>query len=157
MSTITCQVIDLPRCRCDQCARSTNGVKHIRNITLTQALVLDAASCALFFALCVGVTPTVAGLLGLPATIVAAAGWICLPVAVLLAFLAYRPSRLLLAAVVAGNAGWVLASLAVWLLHFDALTTLGHAVILAQAIAVELFVILEWRGLKALGARPAAV
>lgn len=129
----------------------------MRNITLTQTLGLDAASCALFFGLCAGATAAVADLLGLPTTIVAAAGWICLPVAALLAFLAYRPSRTLLAAVVAGNAVWVLASLAVWLLHFDALTTLGHAVILAQAIAVELFVILEWRGLKALGTRPAAV
>ncbi len=129
----------------------------MRNITLTQALVLDAASCALFFALCVGATAAVANLLGLPATIVAAAGWICLPVAALLAFLAYRPSRPLLAVVVAGNAGWVLASLAVWLLHLNALTGLGHAVIIAQAVVVELFVILEWRGLKALRARTAAV
>jgi len=128
----------------------------MRNITLTQALVLDAASCALFFALCVGATSTVTGLLGLPDTIVAAAGWICLPVAALLAFLAYRPSRLLLAVVVMGNAGWVLASLLVWLFHLNALTGLGHAVIIAQAIVVELFVILEWRGLKALGARPSA-
>lgn len=128
----------------------------MRNITLTKTLLLDAASCALFFALCVGATATVAGLLGLPAAIAAAAGWICLPVAVLLAFLAYRPSRPLLLAVVVGNTGWVLASLAVWLIHFGTLTALGHAVILAQAVAVELFVILEWRGLKALGARPSA-
>jgi hypothetical protein len=128
----------------------------MRNITLTKTLVLDAASCAIFFALCVGATATVGAFLGLPATVVAAAGWICLPVAVLLAFLAYKPSRPLLAAVVAGNTGWVLASLAVWLLHFDTLTTLGHVVILAQAVAVELFVILEWRGLNALGARSAA-
>lgn len=129
----------------------------MRNISLKNALVLDAASCALFFALCAGATATVAGLLGLPSAIVAAAGWICLPVAALLAFLALRPVRPLLLAVALGNAGWVLASLAVWLVHFDSLTTLGHAVIIAQAIAVELFVILEWRGWKALGARPATV
>lgn len=128
----------------------------MRNITLTQALVLDAVSCAIFFALCVGATAAVAGLLGLPSTIVAAAGWICLPVAALLAFLAYRPSRALLAVVVVGNAGWVLASLAVWLLHLNTLTGLGHAVIIAQAVVVELFVILEWRGLKALAARASA-
>ena len=126
------------------------------NITLPKALALDAASCALFFALCVGATVTVAGLLGLPPTVVAIAGWICLPTAALLAFLALRPVRPLLLAVVLGNAGWVLASLAVWVVQFDALTLLGHAVILAQAAAVELFVILEWRGWKAAGARPAA-
>lgn len=129
----------------------------MRNITLTHALVLDAASCALFFALCVGANATVAGLLGLPPAIVAAAGWICLPVAALLAFLAYNPSRPLLAMVIAGNAGWVLASLAAWLFHFGALTGIGHALVVGQAIAVELFVILEWRGLKALGARPSAI
>lgn len=128
----------------------------MRNISLKNALALDAASCALFFALCAGATGTVAGLLGLPAAIVAAAGWICLPVAALLAFLALSPVRPLLLAVVVGNTGWVLASLAVWLVHFDALTALGHAVIIAQAIAVELFVILEWRGWKALGGRAAA-
>lgn len=127
----------------------------MRNISLTNALVLDAASCALFFALCAGATAAVAGILGLPAMIVAAAGWICLPVAVLLAFLAIRPVRPLLLLAAIGNAGWVLASLAVWLTHFGDLTVAGHVVILAQAIAVELFVILEWRGWKQLGGQSA--
>ena len=129
----------------------------MRNISLKNALVLDAASCAVFFALCAGATATVAGLLGLPNAIVAAAGWICLPVAAMLAFLALRPVRPLLLLVALGNSGWVLASLAVWLVHFETLTALGHAVIIAQAIVVELFAILEFRGWKALGARPAAV
>ncbi len=129
----------------------------MRNISLKNALVLDAASCAVFFALCAGATATVAGLLGLPNAIVAAAGWICLPVAAMLAFLALRPVRPLLLLVALGNSGWVLASLAVWLVHFETLTALGHAVIIAQAIVVELFAILEFRGWKALGARPAAI
>jgi hypothetical protein len=128
----------------------------MRNVTLKQALVLDAASCALFFALCAGATAAVGGLLGLPDAIVAAAGWICLPVAAMLAFLALRPVRTLLLLVAIGNSGWVLASLAVWLVHFDTLTALGHAVVIAQAAAVELFAILEFRGWKALGGRPAA-
>ncbi|WP_338446110.1 hypothetical protein V5F89_13285 [Pelagerythrobacter marensis] len=127
----------------------------MRTISLTKALVLDAASCALFFALCVGATAAVAGLLGLPAAIVAAAGWICLPVAALLAFLAIRPVRPLLLAVAVGNVGWVLASLAVWLIHFDSLTATGHVAIVGQAIAVELFAVLEWRGWKRLAAQPA--
>ena len=128
----------------------------MRNISLSKALVLDAVSCALFFALGVGATATVAAMLGLPQTVVAIAGWICLPTAALLALLAIRPVRPLLLVVTLGNAGWVLASLAVWLAHFDTLTTLGHAVVLTQAAAVELFVILEWRGWKSLGARPKA-
>ena len=126
------------------------------NITLTRTLALDAASCALFFALCVGATATVAGLLGLSPTVVAIAGWMCLPTAALLALLALRPVRPLLLTVALGNAGWVLASLAVWVVHFNALTMLGHAVVLAQAAAVELFVILEWRAWKAAGARQVA-
>lgn len=76
--------------------------------------------------------------------------------AILLAIAALRPSRALVSLLAIGNAGWVLASLAVWIAWFGELTPIGHAVVIAQAIAVELFVILEWRGMKALGARPAA-
>lgn len=124
-------------------------------ISLRTALVLDAASCALFFAVCVGLTGAVAAILGLPAGLVAIAGWICLPVAAMLAVLAIRPVAPLLGLVALGNAGWVLASLAVWLTHFGALTAAGHAVILAQAVAVEIFAVVEWRGWKNLRHVPA--
>ncbi len=122
---------------------------------VTRTLKLDAASCALFFAIGVGATAQVAPLLGLPAMIVAAAGWICLPSAALFAFLAFRPSRALLTLCVIGNTGWVLASAIVWLAYFGQLTTLGHFVVIAQALAVELFTVLEWRGLKAFAGSPA--
>ena len=122
---------------------------------LARTLQLDAASCALFFGLFVGATATVAELLGLPRTVVAAGGWICLPAAVLLAVAAARPSKPLLAALVLANAGWVLASVAVWIAWFGQITLLGHVVLIAQALAVELFLTLEWRGMKALGAADA--
>lgn len=123
---------------------------------LTRTLQLDAASCALFFALGAGATAPVADLLGLPAIAVAAAGWICLPSAILFACLALRPNRALLTLGVIGNSAWVLASAAVWIACFGQLTTLGHVVVIGQALAVELLTLLEWRGLKALGRSPAA-
>ena len=123
---------------------------------LTRALQLDAASCALFFAIGAGATATAAELLGLPEIIVAAAGWICLPSAMLFAYLALRPNRALLTLGVIGNSGWVLASAAVWIAYFGQLTTLGHVVVIGQAIVVELLTLLEWRGLRSFGRTAAA-
>lgn len=125
--------------------------------TLRQTLLIDAASAALFVAACLGFTQALAVLTGLPPTIVAVAGWICVPSALLFAHQAYRPSRGLLSLVVAGNLAWVIASLAVWLMHFAALTPVGHAVVIAQAVAVEALLVLEWRGLKASRAEQAAI
>lgn len=125
-------------------------------MTLTRTLQLDAASCALLAALCLGVTADVAALTGLSETIVAIAGAICAPVALLCAFLSARPVRPLLGLLAVGNMGWVLASIAVWIAWFGELTVLGHAVVLAQAIAVEVLTLAEWRGFRAIGTSPAA-
>lgn len=124
---------------------------------LTKVLVLDAASCAAIFALGVGATAAVAGITGLPALVTEAGGWICLASAVLFGFLAVKPVRALLALGVAGNAAWIVASIAVWLTFAGQLTVPGHVFLLAQAAAVAVFVLLEKRGLAALGnALPAA-
>lgn len=123
--------------------------------TLSQVLALDAATCAAVFALGVFTTATVAELTGLPEQIAAAGGWICLAAAALLAYLTVRPSRALLWPAIAGNVGWVAASLAVWLTCFDSLTPLGHAIVLAQSAGVALFVVLESRGLGAIKDRQA--
>lgn len=125
--------------------------------TLSQVLALDAVTCTAVFALGVFATAFVAGLTGLPEAVVNAGGWICLAAALLLAYLAVRPSRGLLWLAIVGNAGWVAASLAVWIAFFDRLTPIGHAVVLAQAAGVALFVALELRGVGAVQARPAVV
>ena len=122
------------------------------NLSLPKVLLLDALSCGAIFAIGVLATAPVAGLLGLPELVVSAAGWICLAAGALLAFLSIRPVRGLLALAIAGNAAWVLASVAVWLAWFDMLSPLGHAVVLLQAGAVAVFVALEMRGLRAAGA-----
>lgn len=123
--------------------------------TLSQFLALDAATCAAVFALGVFATDAVAALTGLPGGIVGAAGWICLAAAALLAYLAVRPMRGLLWLVIAGNIAWVIASTVVWIAYFGWLTALGHAIIVAQAIGVELFVMLEMKGARSLTPRPA--
>lgn len=123
--------------------------------TLSQILALDAATCAAVFVLGVFATTTLAGLTGLPTAVVGAAGWICLAAGALFAFLALRPTRGLLWLGIAGNIAWVVASLAVWIAYAGALTALGHAVVVAQAIGVAVFVVLESRGAAALAARPA--
>ena len=124
--------------------------------TLKQTMAADAASALLFAVLCLGFTDTLSYLTGLPVTVVAAAGWICVPCVALFSHQALRPSRTLMSVVVIGNIGWVLASIAVWVAHFGQLTALGHALLIAQALAVELLTTLEWRGLRTLTPRAAA-
>ncbi len=115
---------------------------------LSRVLWLDALSCAAIFALGAFASGPVGSMLGLPPAVVAIGGWICLAAGVLLAFLAVRPVRTLLALAIAGNIAWIAASLAVWFAWSNELTVLGHAVVLAQSVAVALFVILELRGLR---------
>lgn len=119
------------------------------NLSLAKVLLLDALSCAAIFAVGIFAAAPAALLLGLPEAVITAAGWICLAAGALLAFLSIRPVKGLLALAIAGNAAWVLASVAVWLAWFGALSPLGHAAMLLQAGAVAVFVTLEMRGLRA--------
>lgn len=123
--------------------------------SLSRILALDAVTCAAVFVLGVLATASLAALTSLPAPVLEAGGWICLAAALLLAYLALRPSRGLLWIAIAGNAAWVAASLALWAVTFPGLTGLGHAVIVAQAIGVAVFTLLEIRGAGALAGQAA--
>jgi hypothetical protein len=125
-------------------------------MNLKNTLLLDAASAAIFIILCLDFTAALAGLTGLDEGVITVAGWICVPSAALFVHQAFSPSRPLVTLVVLGNAAWVLASIGVWIAYLNQLTPLGHVTLIAQAIAVEVFTTLEWRGLKGLSARPAA-
>ncbi len=125
--------------------------------SLSRVLVLDAISGAAIFALGVFATSKVAGATGLPETVVAVGGWICLAAAATFAILAVRPVRWLLAVGVAGNAAWVVASIGLWIVLFADLTPLGHAFVLAQAAVVAWFTAQEARGLSGTAAARAAV
>lgn len=121
-------------------------------ISLPKVLLLDAVSCGAIFVIGALATVPAARLLGLPELVVSLGGWICLAAGALLAFLAARSIRTLLALAIAGNAAWVFGSLAVWIAWFAELTAIGHVFVAAQAIVVTAFTVLEARGLRAMPA-----
>lgn len=108
---------------------------------------LDAATCLVMAALLLGGGGVLSGFLGIPQGLLTGAGAILVPVALFMAAVAARPSAPLWAAglVIVGNAGWVLASLALALGPFIAPTSLGLAFILAQAAVVALLAVVEYR------------
>lgn len=120
-------------------------------LTLKRVLLADAVTALIVFVLGVIDTAIVAPILGLPAGVVAAGGWICLAAGLLMIAIALQaqPSRLGLAAVVYGNWGWVAASLAVVAAFSAQMMGIGIAITIVQAIGVAVFAMLEGRGLKA--------
>lgn len=123
---------------------------------LKNTLIIDAITCTALFILCVFATATVAALLGLPSDVVTVAGWIGLPSALLMLFVANQkqPSKGLANLIAIGNLGWVAASLAVLAIFAGQMTAVGIIVVIAQAIAVLVFAIYEAKGAAALS-RPA--
>ncbi|WP_260582845.1 hypothetical protein [Sphingopyxis sp. PET50] len=126
--------------------------------TLKTILVLDAVTCTGVFAIGLLAAAPVAALLGLPANIVVIGGWICLAAALLMIVAARQavPSPALVKLIALGNLGWVAASLGVVAAFGAAMTGLGLVVVLAQAAAVLVFAIAEWKGAGA-GGRVVAV
>jgi hypothetical protein len=91
--------------------------------------------------------------LGLPAALLAGAGALLFPCAALMAFTGRagsgaQPPRALAAIVVAGNAGWFIASVLVAEVLY-APTGLGIAFVWAQALAVAALAAAEWKGMRA--------
>jgi hypothetical protein len=110
---------------------------------LRRTLAVDAATCAAMGALLAGFQAPLAGLLGLPAGLLFYAGIALFPCAALM--LAAMKSRTLAWLVVAGNAAWIVGSVAVLLLASP--TALGYAFVIAQAVAVAVLAELEYVGL----------
>lgn len=124
----------------------------IRN--LKTILIADAVTCAGVFAAGLLAAEPVGALLGLPAQVVAIGGWICL-VAALSMIVAARqavPSPALLKLIAVGNLGWVAASFGVIAAFSSQMTGIGIVVVVAQALGVLGFAILEWKGAVAPGA-----
>lgn len=116
--------------------------------TLKNTLIIDAITCTGLFVFCVFATATVATLLGLPSEVVTVAGWIGLPSALLMLFVAYQktPSKGLANLIAIGNLGWVIASFAVLAMFAGQMTAIGIAVVIVQAIGVLVFAIYEAKG-----------
>jgi hypothetical protein len=111
---------------------------------LRRTLAVDAATCVAMGALLVAFQAPLAGLLGLPAALLFYAGLALFPCAALM--LAAHRSRALAWLVVAGNAAWVAASVAVLLVASP--TALGYAFVIAQALAVAVLAWLESLGIR---------
>lgn len=126
--------------------------------SLRSLLLLDAATCATMgVALDFGAGP-IAALTGLPAGLLFYAGLSLLPIAAFMALVALRPALQPAGGLltVAGNAGWVLASLLLLATGWVAPNGLGIAFVLAQAAAVAVLALLELTALRRTPRAPAA-
>jgi len=125
---------------------------------LKTTLIVDAVTCTALFLLCVFATAAVAALLGLPSDVVTVAGWIGLPSAALMLFVAFQkaPSKGLANLIAVGNLGWVAASFAVIAVFAAQMTWLGIVVVAVQALIVLEMAVFEAKGAAALP-RAAAV
>lgn len=126
------------------------------NSLLRRTLGLDAATCAAMgVALTVGSAP-LAQLTGLPTGLLVGAGLILLPIAGLMAWMARRlavPSPLVWL-VIGGNAGWAAVSLLLLASGWVEPTLVGQGFVIAQALGVIGFTVLEYAGLRQ-ASRPA--
>ena len=117
---------------------------------LRHALLVDAAaSGGMGLLLAVG-HRFLANVLGLPAGLLFWAGLFLVPFAAFLVWVARKTAipQGLVRFIVAGNVLWVIASIAIAPAGIVEPTGLGLAFLIAQAAAVIVFVILEYRGLR---------
>ena len=122
---------------------------------LDKALWLDAAATGAMGALLLLGAGVIDGLLGIPSLALRWAGGVLVPYAGLLVWAARQPRapRPVLWLIVGGNIAWSVASVLLVLGGWLALTSLGTALVLAQAMVVALFAVLEYQGMR--GGMPA--
>ena len=117
---------------------------------LPRVMAVDAASCAATGALQLVFTGALARLTGLPAPLLLGTGVFLLAYAAAAAWMAARdvPPRRLIGLVVAGNFGWAVGCIALLAVGGAAITPLGWAWVLAQALTVVVLAELQWMGLR---------
>lgn len=118
---------------------------------LSRVMWVDAASCAATGALQVGFTDALARLTGLPGGLLLGTGLFLLAYAAAAAAMARRatPPRTLIGLVAIGNFGWAAACAALLASGLFAVTALGTAWVVAQAVTVVLLAEAQWMGLRA--------
>lgn len=123
---------------------------------LSRVMWLDAASCAATGLVQLGFADAMARLTGLPATLLLGTGVFLLVYAALAAAMAARaePPRTLIGLVVLGNFGWAAACAALLASGLFAVTALGMAWVIAQAVTVVLLAEAQWMGLRATRSAP---
>lgn len=119
------------------------------NNRLQTILLLDAATCLLMGILLATTSGFVSGITGLPQTLLFYAGALLIPIGLFMAATAtwWLGSAAAVWLIIVGNAGWVIASLA--LLTIVTPNGLGLAFVLAQALVVAVLAWVEHRTLRA--------
>ncbi|RZL93638.1 MAG: hypothetical protein EOP82_07045 [Variovorax sp.] len=117
---------------------------------LPRVMAADAVSCAATGALQLAFTGALARLTGLPAPLLLGTGVFLLAYAAAAAWMASRavPPRKLIGLVAVGNFGWAAACVALLAVGGGAITPLGWAWVLAQALTVVVLAELQWMGLR---------
>lgn len=117
---------------------------------LPRVMAADAASCAATGALQLVFTGALARLTGLSAPLLLGTGIFLLAYAAAAAWMASRdePPRRLIGLVVAGNFAWAVGCIALLASGGAAITPLGWAWVLAQALTVVVLAELQWMGLR---------
>ena len=117
---------------------------------LRRTLFADAATCAASGILMTLAASPLEQSLGLPAGLLRYAGFSLLPVAAVLLYLATREnlSKPAIWTVIVLNELWTVASLLLLFGGWVALTELGYAFVIAQALGVAAFSGLEYFGLR---------
>lgn len=123
-------------------------MSQYENSFLRRVLLVDAATCVVAGLVMAVGAKFVNGLTAIPTGLLLPAGLILFPIAAFMVFVATRArlSRAAVWLVVIGNAGWVAASLYLMLGNAIAPDGLGQLFIGAQALAVVLLTLLEYRG-----------
>lgn len=121
---------------------------------LRAVLKLDAGICAGFGLLCVAGAGVIADLTALPRDLLLYAGLALFPIAAFMFLVARQthPARALVWAILLGNEGWILGSIAILILGVVQPNAFGIAFVVAQAVAVIPLVLLEYQGLRRLPA-----
>lgn len=124
---------------------------------LRRLLVLDAATCAAMGAGLLVAAAPVAAATALPEPLLLHAGAMLVPIAAFMAAVGLR-SRIWVsgvALIVAGNAVWAGASIAIVVAGLVAPNVIGSGLLLGQALAVAILAALEYRALRPVLARRA--
>ena len=125
----------------------------VNSISARHALLADAAASGAMAALFIAGSDIIAQMTGLPAGFLFWIGVAFLPWVAALALIgrAEPPAAGAVEAVVAGNALWVVASIAVLVLRVFDLNAFGVAFVVAQAIVVAILAELQFLGLRRAG------
>lgn len=123
--------------------------------SLRPLLILDGITCAAFAILLLSASGPLSQMMQLPGALLFWAGAVLVPTAIFMTVAALRLNAPLWAGriVVFGNLAWVILSLALPVFGFITPNGIGWAFIVAQAAAVSVLTIIEYR---AFASRPVA-